>query len=539
MKLRTEGPTRDEVTAARAAEMAYEAAKSRPEAFVDLIMRDERTQSPIIVQPHQMVGLAHLWDHSRSVQLWPVNHAKTFGVAALALLQIGQNPKSRGAIISATQQQASKLVSVVGDYILQSESYRYLFGVEPGKVWTQTNLEVKRPGNIKDPTLAAYGMDSKGIVGSRLDWIYVDDLLNFENTRTKDQRDKVAEWFDSSLISRIEGHSEGRIGVTNSAWNQDDQCHRLLKQGWAGLRMQVDGGIYVKDDIENIQKGMAWDHDLLVPAPERGDTSLGEKCVLKGWQPGEMLWKNHPTIKSEASLRIKHPISSEFNRLYMSLCRDDDTAYCKAEWIEKCKRQAFGRGFRELTHHRKGGNTYTGVDLAVSPGEESDDVAIFTFEVLPDGGRLVLDLDIGKFDGPMIVRKLIDVHDRYDSVIRVENNASQEFLIQFLRQAGRHIPVKSHTTGRNKAHPEHGVMSMFTEFAQGLWLIPSDSAGNVHPNVQRWLDECLYYAPSKHTGDALMASWIAREQARQWGMLKEGATNNRGEASISMGIMMR
>ncbi len=37
----------------------------------------------------------------------------------------------------------------------------------------------------------------------------------------------------------------------------------------------------------------------------------------------------------------------------------------------------------------------------------------------------------------------------------------------------------------------------------------------LHPEVDAWVNEMLYYDPRSHTGDRLMASWFAREAARQ------------------------
>jgi hypothetical protein len=514
-------------------------ARTDIEAFAQYVIREERKRKGILMAPHQKIGLAHMWAHTRSVQIWPVNHAKTTCDVIAALFAIGTNPNSRGAIVSETQAQSGKLLRVIREYIDTSEAYRKVFPhVRRGKQWTDTALTVQRDAGIKDPTVVAIGVDG-GIAGARLDWIIVDDILSFRNTRTKEQRDRIYTWLDSSVLSRFEGDS-GHVIVTNSAWHPDDVLHRLSKQGWGTLRMQVDGGIFVKDDAEWIAKGKLWDHSLLEATHETtiGNEGFGEKLKLKGQEIGELLWKNHPTIKSLEELRMRHPITAEFNRLYMSICRDDDSSYCKVEWIEQCKSEAYKRGYESFTYEKHGANTFTGVDLAVSPGEESDDCALFTFEVLPDGKRLILDIDVGKYDGPTMVKKIVDLHRRYDCVVRVENNGAQSLLLHFLAEQGAHVPVKGHHTGRNKAHPEHGVMSLFTEMAQGLWLIPSDKNGRVNPATQRWIDECLYYVPSKHTGDVLMSSWLAREQARAWGMLGS-ARKDEGREGLGVSIMMR
>jgi len=522
-------------------ERGLEEARTDIEAFTQYVMREERKRRGIVLQPHQRIGLSHAHCHQRSVQIWPINHSKTFNAIALALFMIGTHPNSRGAVVSETQAQASKILRVIREYIDTSEAFHKVFPhVKRGKQWTDTAITIQRDAGIKDPTVVALGIDG-GIAGARLDWVTIDDLLSFRNVRTKEQRDRVFTWLDSSVISRFEGHDWSRIMMCNSAWHPDDVCHRLSKQGWATLRMQVDGGIFVKDDAEWKQRGKIWDHPLLEPANDVGfgNEGFGEKLKIKGFEIGEMLWRNHPTIPSIDWLHHKHPIASEFNRLYMSVCRDDDSSYCKIEWVEKSKQEAQRFGFESFTYEKHGANTFTGVDLAVSPGEESDDCALFTFEVLPNGKRLILDIDVGKYDGPTMVRKIVDLHKRYDCVVRVENNAAQSLLLHFLAEQQAHVPVKGHHTGRNKAHPEHGVMSLFTEMAQGLWCFPCDKQGRVHPNLQRLIDECLYYTPGKHTGDVLMSAWFAREQARQWGMLSSAQETNGPQEALGMSIMMR
>jgi hypothetical protein len=68
---------------------------------------------------------------------------------------------------------------------------------------------------------------------------------------------------------------------------------------------------------------------------------------------------------------------------------------------------------------------------------------------------------------------------------------------------------------QNKHHPEYGVESLAAEMAAGKWIIPCELDGSVQPEVSLWLTEMLYYDPQGHTGDRLMASWIAREGARK------------------------
>jgi hypothetical protein len=75
--------------------------------------------------------------------------------------------------------------------------------------------------------------------------------------------------------------------------------------------------------------------------------------------------------------------------------------------------------------------------------------------------------------------------------------------------------VRAFTTGRNKLSPEYGVESLAAELAAGMWAIPcARGTKETHPQIGEWIAEMLYYDPATHTGDRLMASWIAREAAR-------------------------
>jgi hypothetical protein len=304
--------------------------------------------------------------------------------------------------------------------------------------------------------------------------------------------------------------------------------------------MQITGDIYVQDDILEAEKEAFWDHPMLEPVPvdHAEDVSLGEHLRIKGRTPELGLWPERfpDGIGLIKRLRDRHPITSEFNRLFMSTCRDDGEAMCKAEWVELCKKNARDRGIHTMTGKRVGGDTYTGVDLAFSKSDSADYTAIFTIEILPSMHRKILDVQFGKWSAPEIKNRILDVHNRYGSIVRVENNSAQKMLIDLMADENRGMPIKGHTTGNNKANPTTGVHAVFNDMAHGLWLIPNDAAGRCHPAIQRWIDECLYYTPDSHTGDLLMSSWFCREQARAYGALRK---EEQGKNSGLSGLLAR
>ena len=160
--------------------------------------------------------------------------------------------------------------------------------------------------------------------------------------------------------------------------------------------------------------------------------------------------------------------------------------------------------------------TFTGVDLSVASGKGGDLACIFTITILPDGTRRLLDVRSGRWTGPRILEELIDVFQRYGSVIMVESNAAQDYLAQFAGELAA-LPLKKHYTGVNKRDWQWGIESIGVEFQQGKWLIPCDENMVPSPEVAAWIQEATSYIPTEHTGDRLMASWIAREAARKAG----------------------
>lgn len=440
----------------------HEAREARREItrFFEFVMREETSRAPIRILPHQKVGLEFIMAHDRSVNMWPVGTSKTFSMAGLTLYLLGQDVTARGAIVSATQEQAAKPLGMVRDYIESSAELRLVYphlmpSRRRGDTWSQTALTVDRPPGIRDASLVAVGVDG-AIAGARLNWIVVDDILDRENTATKEQRDKVYEWFDSSVLSRLDP-KDARIVVTNTAWHPDDLVHRLEALGWATLRMDILGNIEVKDDHEKVlearERGVRfrpWDSPEVRPAsPSPTDFTLRLTAHDPDPRNETALWPGKFSSEYIAKLRRRH-LPHRFNQLYRNICRDDETARCKLEWIERCKEEARKRGVRGLQSRYRGSElVFTGVDLAVAQGEESDLCAFFTFAVLPTGHRLILDIESGQFDGPTIIRKLFDIHNRYDSVLRVENNACFPAGSRVLTRERGYVPIEAVKVGEH------------------------------------------------------------------------------------------
>ena len=180
---------------------------------------------------------------------------------------------------------------------------------------------------------------------------------------------------------------------------------------------------------------------------------------------------------------------------------------------------------------RMGIEVFSGVDLAVQKHSAADFTVLYTIAVYPPHGphghraRRVLEVRRGKWYAMDICRMIIDTHDRYDSTMYVENVAAQDYIRQMVLE-GFSRPdaatwLHGYTTGKNKANPEFGIEHLAAEFSREQWIFPvapgwtpDDREGYMSDELKQNFNEILYFDPKEHTGDVLMAMWLAKEGAR-------------------------
>lgn len=557
-------------------------ARADPSAFYEFVMREETTRFRIKTLPFQKLGFDFVIAHPMCVVRLPVGGSKTYMMSALTEYFLGEDPTSRGAIISSTQTQAEKPLLLVRNYIEQSAELHAVYPTlrrsqREGDPWTQTAITVDRPFGIRDPSLVAVGVDG-AIPGARLNWCLVDDILSMANTATPEQRQHVLRWFGSTVMSRLDVKGS-RLVVTNTPWvgptssDTGDLTYHLEAKGWPTLSINVWGDVVIKnaphfdtdlirpasdcDGPEGAHRLIAHD-DPIVLAEAYADLELGEPPnpnfdvdeVVTFWPqrfPASVVNK----IREETDAR-------DFAHNYEMRARGESEDKLKEDWIRQSKQDALRLGhvgfvasIEDLRQHLasgKGIDRYkephiydvetavpdlivcTGVDLAIGKKKASARTVLFTIAILPpDKRRLILDIEAGRWSGREIVAKIIAKHEAYGSIVRVENNAAQDFLLQWAREQDKSVPIKAHTTGRNKADPTHGVESLFIEIEQGAWLIPCGPNGKSPPAVEAWLQDARQYAPGAHTGDYLMASWFADWQAKRMGANLKG----RGSSNVA------
>ncbi len=470
---------------ARRAESILKARESSAD-FVEYALRDEGTGQRLHNawfhrEWHELVR-----DHDLAVLIAPVEHAKTQSIAVgKTLHKIGRNPNLRGAIISNTAEMAAKILQQCRTSIERNPRLREVFphlrrssrSTDP---WRQDMFTVERDSVAKDPTLQAIGAYGP-IVGSRLDFIILDDVLDFDNTRTEQQRKKMVEWFDTTVFTRLV--KGGTIYVIGTPWHPEDLLHVLAAR--SGFEVRRYSAVHNPDD-----------------PPER-------------WQP---IWPEQWDLK-RLRHRQQNTTETTFARKYLCRVRLDGTSRFREVWLQRMCLAGVGRTFlaEAPRAYVRGPRMpcFTGVDLGVGDQEGNALTVLFTLALMPDRRRLVVEIESGRWHAPEIIEKLQSAYRRFNSTIWCESNAAQKFLVQISNAS---VPVTGFNTGSNKWDEAAGVESLAVEMRNGLWVMPSGLSGvDVHPEAASFMKECLYFDPAQHTGDRLMAAWMAREALRKYG----------------------
>lgn len=447
-------------------------ARIDPNTFIEYVIRDDLTGKRLVQAPYHEELQQLITDNDRVLIWGHVESGKTVNLAiGRTLYEIGRNPNIRAAVFSSREEQAVKIVSAVATYIRESPECAEVFPhLRPGSKWSTRAFNVVRQTKARDYTFEAFPIGGKA-TGTRIDWLVLDDVLTWDFALSKAKRRWLLDWFfSSSVMGRLS--TNARVMLLGNAYHPDDLMHTVEKlDGWVAKRYPV--------------------------LDEHGKPAWPDT-----W-PEERIEKRRAEIPPD-----------EFARQMMCLPIDETKARFRREAIDACLARGIGLN---LVHNSRGlpGESFVvhGVDLGTRKKKGADWTVIFTLAVHANEDRQVLSIQRGQWDGRKIADMLLDTYDRFGGIFFVEDVAAQIFILDMLK-AESAIPVHGFTTGKNKHHPEFGVEAMAAEFVAGKWIIPSQLKKPADPEIAEWISEMIFYEPTAHTGDRLMASWFAREAAR-------------------------
>lgn len=448
-----------------------------------------------------------MWEDERaSVLHGSVGIGKSALARAFMLWVIGNDPGVQILWLSATQRQPKTSLKIIANLInakgTRSRIHHVFPNLRPGEKWTSTEIEVDREVDPLQvfPTISVYGAFSDSVLGSRADFLVIDDLCNFTNTLTQDSREKMTEWL-GSVFSRLT-NDDVRIMVLGNMWHEQDATMRMARKSrYAYMRTPA----YTEDK----------DGGRTPTAP----AALSLERIAE-------LEEDLGPVQAERMLKCRIA-KTELGRF-------------RSEWFGRALEAGYGKGFRP--QHAVLGSVYTGVDLGHTQKTGSDYTAMVTVMVLPNKHKIIIDVRAGRWSSQEIIANIVALRTQYGSIIGIESNGGQRLFIDAASDITA-IPLVEKNTGVDKYTKTTGIESLGLELAQGYWIFPCPKparrddgdglvedvdeddlntagwtlrgVGQPHPELQALINEALVYDPTKHTGDRLMAWWICAETIRK------------------------
>lgn len=473
-RLALPSPTASAFRAAR--RLRVELARHDVNAFAELVVRDEQTGAPLRQAEHHRQWQALADRHAQLVIWAAIEHGKSLQLAiARTLFELGRDPTLRIAIVSNVHGQAVRFVRTIGRYVERSGELREVFpNLRPATPWTEAAITVTRPTLSKDPSVVAYGLHG-AVLGSRIDRLVLDDPLDYESTRTPEQRRTTREWVTSTLLSRTTGR--GRVIAVGTPWSPEDLLHELAGRAWPAYRFAI----------------------------ERED---GTPRWPEAWSSDRIAAKRRELGPVDAARSLD------------CIARSSDDAIIEEGWVVA----ALARGERAtILEHRPEGlylpdrafefaqRVVLGVDPAFSTKRTADLSALTAVMVHRDGSREILGVESGRWHGPDLLGRIQSARRRFGArTVAIEANQSQVLLGQWLRALeGEGVDVLPVVTGRGTNSMQARIEQLASEMATGRWIIPSCGGRGRDREIEQLVRDLLNYSPRNHTPDRLAALVIA------------------------------
>lgn len=320
----------------------------------------------------------------RLMVLMPPRHGKSeLASVRFPAWFLGRNPEKRVIATSYSARLAENFGRKVRD-ITADPVFPLVFGGVglSGRSKAADRWETTRGGGY---VAAGVGGSITGMGG---DLLIVDDpFKNQEDADSKNYRDKVWDWYQSTLYTRIE--KNGKIVVILTRWHEDDLAGRLLNSG-------TD----------------KWD---VVSFPALAEEN--ERFRLEG----EPLWPEK--YGTDALERIKSAVGTRvWNALYQQRPAPDDGAVFKKSWFQTYETPPV---FDYMLQSW---------DMTFSDGDASDYVVGQVWGVR-GAQRYLVDQVRGRMDFMSAVRALCSMTDRYPQARAkyVEDKANGPAVISALK----------------------------------------------------------------------------------------------------------
>jgi predicted phage terminase large subunit-like protein len=298
------------------------------------------------------------------------------------------------------------------------------------------------------------------LTGRGADLIILDDPLKPDDAMSEPRRKSVNDWYDNTLLSRLNDKEGGVIIIVMQRVHQDDLVGHVLEQG-------------------------GWEVLSFAAIAEEDETFAIEDTFGRRWfqrRKGEAL---HPERESLETLsKIRSTIGEyNFSSQYQQRPIPVGGAIVKLAWLRHYERGTEPAEFSYILQSW---------DTANKAGELNDHSVCTTWGVHGRDRYYLLDVYRRRFEFPQLKRAVKELAERYDPrTILIEDKASGTQLIQDLKTEGMYrIKPYLPPAGTDKIMR---LNSQTAKFEAGHVLLPNDA-----PWLAEYISELLAFPGSRH-----------------------------------------
>lgn len=463
----------------------------------------------------------------------PRNHAKSTVVSVnWPIKKLYENPNERFVIGSNVSSQASSFLRETVSHLERGTKLKETMGdLKPQipETWTDHSIIINRTTKKKDPSISTVGTGG-AVLSKRCDIGILDDLLNPDNTRTEEGRQKTKFWVDNVFKPTIEPKT-GRFIIIGTLWYEGDYLDDCLKNETFDIQLILR--CYVKDS----KLGIGSNHELALDIRDIFSDEVIEAYDINA--DTGVLWPDRFPDK-ELQLIKANIGSTSFNRQYMNIIISDETSLIKSPWIEQCadRSRILIPRYNPSSSNLGSLVIATGVDLAISENSLADYTSITTTAKTRENKFVVLHHQRGHWSPAEIRNRIKGENDNFHpSVILVEDNGFQASLVKDMKLIST-APIRGFTTTGEKFDDFVGINSLAVYLENKQMILPANPSD---VDTVEWFnlirDQMLRF-PSGHTGDDLMSLWFSITGLRNLSNNQPRAVKIKG-GSMYRAVMVR
>ena len=370
---------------------------------------------------------------------------------AWPLFLLGHDPTKRVICVSHTEDLARKF-SIDRRTVAQQPWY--------GSVFPAMQLAGPRPRDLELVTTARGGVLATGVGGAILgrgaDVIVVDDPIKALDALSQAERRRVAEFYDNTLVTRLNDKINGIVVIIMQRLHQDDLVgHVLERDGWEVVSLPaiatVDSEHRLSDAPGDVYHRRAG--DLLQPEREPRE-------VL------EQLRRSQGSLTFQAQYQ-QEPVPAGGNVIQRSWLK----FYTDEELPERFQR------------------TIVSWDTASTLGEHND-YSVGTVWGSTGVDYYLLDVFRGRLETPALRRKIMAFSDHWEADTTViEDTELGRALLYDLRRTETFCPVLS----KPRYDKEARLLAQSARFEAGQVHLPRDA-----PWLATYMEELLAFPNGRH-----------------------------------------